>query len=84
MLLNTKLLRIDSPPVSVTQRRPVSEPMVTGVRAIDSLLTCGLGQRIGIFAAAGSGKTSLMNMIINHAHADIHVVALIGERGRSC
>ncbi|ENU1226651.1 type III secretion system ATPase SctN [Providencia rettgeri] len=82
MLLNTKLLRIDSPPVSVTQRRPVSEPMVTGVRAIDSLLTCGLGQRIGIFAAAGSGKTSLMNMIINHAHADIHVVALIGERGR--
>ncbi|MBN6362980.1 MULTISPECIES: type III secretion system ATPase SctN [Providencia] len=82
MLLNTKLLRIDSPPASVTQRRPVSEPMVTGVRAIDSLLTCGLGQRIGIFAAAGSGKTSLMNMIINHAHADIHVVALIGERGR--
>ncbi|WP_350025038.1 type III secretion system ATPase SctN [Providencia rettgeri] len=82
MLFNTKLLRIDSPPVSVTQRRPVAEPMVTGVRAIDSLLTCGLGQRIGIFAAAGSGKTSLMNMIINHAHADIHVVALIGERGR--
>ncbi|EJD6048049.1 type III secretion system ATPase SctN [Providencia rettgeri] len=82
MLLNAKLLRIDSPPVSVTQRRPVAEPMVTGVRAIDSLLTCGLGQRIGIFAAAGSGKTSLMNMIINHAHADIHVVALIGERGR--
>lgn len=82
MLLNTKLLRIDSPPVSVTQRQPVAEPMVTGVRAIDSLLTCGLGQRIGIFAAAGSGKTSLMNMIINHAHADIHVVALIGERGR--
>lgn len=82
LLLNTKLLRIDSPPVSVTQRRPVAEPMVTGVRAIDSLLTCGLGQRIGIFAAAGSGKTLLMNMIINHAHADIHVVALIGERGR--
>lgn len=82
LLLNTKLLRIDSPPVSVTQRRPVAEPMVTGGRAIDSLLTCGLGQRIGIFAAAGSGKTSLMNMIINHAHADIHVVALIGERGR--
>ncbi|MGO2304738.1 MAG: type III secretion system ATPase SctN [Providencia sp.] len=82
MLLNTKLQRIDSPPVSVIQRRPVSEPMLTGVRAIDGLLTCGLGQRIGIFAAAGSGKTSLMNMIINHAHADIHVVALIGERGR--
>ncbi|HDN2512171.1 TPA: type III secretion system ATPase SctN [Providencia rettgeri] len=80
--LHTRLQRIDSPPVSVTRRRPIDEPLVTGVRAIDSLLTCGLGQRIGIFAAAGSGKTSLMNMIINHADADIHVVALIGERGR--
>lgn len=80
--LNSRLQRIDNPPISVTQRRPINEPLVTGVRAIDGLLTCGLGQRIGIFAAAGSGKTSLMNMIINHAHADIHVVALIGERGR--
>lgn len=80
--IETKLQRIDTPPASVTQRRPVDEPILTGIRAIDGLLTCGLGQRIGIFAAAGSGKTSLMNMIINHAHADIHVVALIGERGR--
>ncbi|WP_272573848.1 type III secretion system ATPase SctN [Providencia sp. PROV259] len=80
--LNSRLQRIDNPPISVTQRRPINEPLTTGVRAIDGLLTCGLGQRIGIFAAAGSGKTSLMNMIINHAHADIHVVALIGERGR--
>lgn len=80
--LESRLQRIDNKPVSVTQRRPISEPMFTGVRAIDGLLTCGLGQRVGIFAAAGSGKTSLMNMIINHAHADIHVVALIGERGR--
>lgn len=80
--LNSRLQRIDSPPVNVTQRSPISQPLHTGVRAIDGLLTCGLGQRIGIFAAAGSGKTSLMNMIINHAQADIHVVALIGERGR--
>lgn len=80
--IETKLQRIDNPPASITQRRPVDEPILTGIRAIDGLLTCGLGQRIGIFAAAGSGKTSLMNMIINHAHADIHVVALIGERGR--
>lgn len=80
--INSRLQRIDNPPVSVTQRRPINEPVFTGVRAIDGLLTCGLGQRIGIFAAAGSGKTSLMNMIINHADADIHVVALIGERGR--
>ncbi|NIA44560.1 MULTISPECIES: type III secretion system ATPase SctN [Providencia] len=80
--LDNRLQRIDSPPANVTQRRPIDEPLMTGVRAIDGLLTCGLGQRIGIFAAAGSGKTSLMNMIINHASADIHVVALIGERGR--
>lgn len=82
VLHDHRVMRIDNPPASVTSRRPVNEPLVTGIRAIDSLLTCGLGQRIGIFAAAGSGKTSLMNMIINHAEADIHVVALIGERGR--
>lgn len=78
----TALRRVDNPPVAVELRRPVSEPLVTGVRAIDGLLTCGQGQRMGIFAAAGSGKTSLMNMIMNHAVADICVVALIGERGR--
>ncbi|CNH89862.1 type III secretion system ATPase SctN [Yersinia mollaretii] len=78
----TALRRVDNPPVAVELRRPVSEPLVTGVRAIDGLLTCGQGQRMGIFAAAGSGKTSLMSMIMNHAVADICVVALIGERGR--
>ncbi|MEY0303488.1 type III secretion system ATPase SctN [Providencia manganoxydans] len=77
-----RMMRIDNPPASVTSRKPINEPLVTGIRTIDGLLTCGFGQRIGIFAAAGSGKTSLMNMIINHAEADIHVVALIGERGR--
>lgn len=82
VLNESKLMRIDSPPVSVTSRRAIDEPLITGIRAVDGLLTCGLGQRIGIFAAEGSGKTSLMNMIINHAEADIHVVALIGERGR--
>ncbi len=80
--IDNKLQRIDSPPIRVTQRHPIDKPLFTGIRAIDGLLTCGLGQRIGIFAAAGSGKTSLMNMIINQAEADIHVVALIGERGR--
>lgn len=80
--IDNPLQRIDNPPVSVTKRQPIDQPLFTGVRAIDGLLTCGQGQRIGIFAAAGSGKTSLMNMIINQAEADIHVVALIGERGR--
>lgn len=65
-----------------TQRKPIDLPVTTGVRAIDGLLTCGRGQRIGIFAAAGCGKTSLMNMIIEHSDAEIYVIGLIGERGR--
>ncbi|WP_418773157.1 type III secretion system ATPase SctN [Hafnia paralvei] len=68
--------------VNVSERRTISERLTTGVRAIDGLLTCGQGQRIGIFAAAGCGKTSLMNMLIEHAEADIYVIGLIGERGR--
>lgn len=73
---------VDAAPPAYNQRRPVSQPMATGVRAIDGLLTCGIGQRIGIFAAAGSGKTSLMNMLIAHSEADVFVIGLIGERGR--
>lgn len=63
-------------------RKPITNYFATGIRAIDGLLTCGVGQRLGIFAAAGCGKTILMNMLINYAQADIFVVALIGERGR--
>ncbi|WP_063534666.1 SctN family type III secretion system ATPase BsaS [Burkholderia sp. MSMB1589WGS] len=73
---------IDAAPPDYAARRPVERRLATGVRAIDGLLTCGVGQRIGIFAAAGCGKTSLMNMMIEHAAADVYVVALIGERGR--
>lgn len=69
-------------PKDFTQRKPIDKPLVTGVRAIDGLLTCGLGQRMGIFAAAGCGKTSLMSMIIEHSESDIYVIGLIGERGR--
>ncbi|WP_439647111.1 hypothetical protein [Arsenophonus endosymbiont of Aleurodicus floccissimus] len=54
----------------------------TGIRAIDGLLACGVGQRLGIFAAVGCGKTMLMNILINYAQADIFIIALIGERGR--
>ncbi|EKT60892.1 ATP synthase SpaL [Providencia sneebia DSM 19967] len=79
---SNRVMRIDNPPADISERKGIDEPLVTGIRAIDGLLTCGFGQRIGIFAAAGSGKTSLMNMIINHAIADIYVIALIGERGR--
>lgn len=63
--------------------RPVIDTVLPlGVRAIDGLLTCGLGQRIGIFAAAGGGKSTLLGMICNGANVDVIVLALIGERGR--
>lgn len=69
-------------PKDFTQRKPIAKSLATGVRAIDGLLTCGQGQRMGIFAAAGCGKTSLMSMIVEHSEADIYVIGLIGERGR--
>ncbi|ARF52331.1 type III secretion system ATPase SctN [Pantoea stewartii] len=69
-------------PRDFTQRTPIADALATGVRTIDGLLTCGQGQRMGIFAAAGCGKTSLMSMIIEHSEADIYVIGLIGERGR--
>jgi type III secretion protein N (ATPase) len=64
------------------KRRLISEPISLGVRAIDGLLTCGEGQRMGIFAAAGGGKSTLMGMLVNGADVDVTVIALIGERGR--
>lgn len=63
-------------------RRPIAEPLPLGVRAIDSLLTCGLGQRVGIFAPAGCGKSTLLAMLCRHAKVDVVVAALVGERGR--
>ena len=64
------------------RRTPIKEPMVTGVRAIDGLLTCGAGQRIGIFAGSGVGKSTLLGMIARNSHSDVSVIGLIGERGR--
>ncbi|MCY0389750.1 FliI/YscN family ATPase [Robbsia sp. Bb-Pol-6] len=63
-------------------RHPVARAMGSGVRAIDGLLTLGEGQRVGIFAAAGMGKTSLLGMLLRGAAADVCVIGLIGERGR--
>lgn len=63
-------------------RRLIETPIVTGVRAIDTLLTIGTGQRMGVFAAAGGGKSTLLGMLARFAEADVIVVALIGERGR--
>lgn len=67
---------------SPLERMPVSEPFVTGVRSIDSLMTLGTGQRIGVFAPAGVGKSTLAAMLVKASHVDVRVVALVGERGR--
>lgn len=64
------------------QRRMIDRPMHLGVRALDGMLACGEGQRLGIFAAAGCGKSTLMGMLAKNADVDVTVVALIGERGR--
>jgi FliI/YscN family ATPase len=64
------------------QRQRVTRPLATGVRAIDGLLTVGEGQRVGVFAAAGVGKSTLLGMLARNTEADINVIALIGERGR--
>src|SRR2546429_1691209 len=69
-------------PANPLTRDPIREPLQTGVRAIDGLLTCGLGQRIGIFGGSGVGKSTLLGMIARYTSADINVIALIGERGR--
>src|SRR3990167_1894537 len=72
---------INAPPNPLL-RRIIDKPMPTGIRAIDGILTCGEGQRVGIFAAAGGGKSTLLGMIARYASADVNVIALIGERGR--
>lgn len=72
---------IQDPPDPLKRQR-VNEPISTGIRAIDAILTTGIGQRVGIFAAAGGGKSTLMGMIARNAVADINVISLIGERGR--
>src|SRR5207244_9312076 len=69
-------------PANPLRRDPIREPLQTGVRAIDGLLTCGLGQRIGIVGGSGVSKRSLLGMIARYTSADINVIALIGERGR--
>ena len=69
-------------PPSPLSRPMVDQPLSLGIRSIDSLMTCGIGQRIGIFAGAGVGKSSLLSMLVKHASVDVNVVALIGERGR--
>lgn len=69
-------------PLNPLKRRPIEEPAWTGIKAIDCLLTCGRGQRVGIFAGSGVGKSVTMGMIAKNCSADVNVIAMIGERGR--
>jgi flagellum-specific ATP synthase len=69
-------------PIAAMKRGMIDEPFSVGVKTIDGLLTCGKGQKLGIFAGSGVGKSTLMGMIVRGADAPIKVVALIGERGR--
>jgi flagellum-specific ATP synthase len=71
-----------APPPSPFARRPIEDHFVTGVRAIDGVLPMGVGQRMGIFAGTGVGKSTLLGMICRSSNADVNVIALIGERGR--
>jgi flagellum-specific ATP synthase len=75
-------LPTELPRVNPLKRRPVSEPLDVGVRAINAMLTVGKGQRVGLFAGSGVGKSVLLGMITRQTKADVVVVGLIGERGR--
>ncbi len=81
-LLNGVYTDVDKSPPSPFERRKIENIMATGVKAIDGLITCGEGQRIGIFSGSGVGKSTLLGMIAKYSDADVNVIALIGERGR--
>ena len=81
-IFSTQRVPIMKAPIDAMKRGLIDEPFSVGVKAIDGLLTCGKGQKLGIFAGSGVGKSTLMGMIVKHCVAPIKVVALIGERGR--
>ncbi len=78
----TDFVPLKAEPINPLKRDRIKEPLDLGVRVINALLTIGKGQRVGIFAGAGVGKSTLLGMISRYTDADVNVVALIGERGR--
>ncbi|HET6529343.1 MAG TPA: FliI/YscN family ATPase [Actinoplanes sp.] len=80
--LRGDLVGIQAAPPSAMERQLVDAPMPLGVRVLDTLVPCGRGQRLGIFAGSGVGKSTLMSMITRGTSAELNVVALVGERGR--
>ncbi len=73
---------VNNTPPNPLERRPIESALATGVKAIDGLMTCGEGQRMGIFSGSGVGKSTMLGMIARHSASDVNVIALIGERGR--
>jgi FliI/YscN family ATPase len=73
---------LDPPPTAALARRPIAEPLPTGVRVIDAMVTAGKGQRLGIFSGPGIGKSTLIATVARNTAADVTVIALVGERGR--
>jgi flagellum-specific ATP synthase len=82
LLYRTKLAPVLNTPPHPISRRMVDSPFVTGIRSLDGMLTFGKGQRVGIFAGSGVGKSVLIGMIARKTRAQVNVIALIGERGR--
>jgi flagellum-specific ATP synthase len=80
--INGQLYPIYQEPINPMKRQRISEPLDLGIRTINTLLTCGKGQRVGIMAGSGVGKSVLLGMIARNTEAEVNVIALIGERGR--
>ena len=78
----TARTRLDRAPPSAVERPRIHAPLTTGIRALDAMLTCGCGQRMGIFSGSGVGKSVLLGMMARYTTADVNVIALVGERGR--
>jgi len=78
----TARTRLDRTPPAAVERPRIDQPLCTGIRVFDALLTCGRGQRMGIFSGSGVGKSVLLGMMARYTAADVNVIALIGERGR--
>ena len=72
----------ERPAPPAVERPRIHQPLGTGIRAIDGMLACGRGQRMGIFAGSGVGKSVLLGMMSRYTAADVNVIALVGERGR--
>ena len=81
-LAETVARPLNPKPVDPLNRPRISEPLATGVRAVDTMMSVGRGQRMGVFAGPGMGKSTLLGMMAKHTAADVSVIALVGERGR--